>query len=167
MRNESATKAKLRAYFDKNPKPIPVYNINGHFRDVKEVTLNYNLQSLVKEGFIIRQKRGLYQRNLAFQTPEEKRKAVDLHIATNGSRVQPGQPWKPGLEPLQESIDPVLHAYLAMTFGESVVERMKGAGFTAADVRFVESLLSRVYGLSEAQRAQAKRSWEPTSGPNV
>jgi hypothetical protein len=158
---ESATKVKLRSFFDRNPKPLAVATINGHFRDVKEVTLNYNLQGLVKEGYILRRKRGIYQRNAAYLSPEDKRKTVAHHIATNGSRIQTGAPWTPGAEPLKESIDPVLHAYLAMTFGESVVERMKNSGFTAADVRFVESLLSRVYGLSAAQRTQAERSWEP------
>jgi len=133
--------------------------IAEHFTEVKVVTLNYNLQALLKEGFILKPKRGVYQRNPQFQSVEQKRQQVEQHIATNGSRIQGGKPWAPGVEPLTETINPVMFAFLARTFGESIVERMKSAGFTKADVGFVESLLARMYPIKPEHKTQAERAW--------
>jgi hypothetical protein len=148
----TGTKGRLRSYFDRVSKPLPIASIAQQFSDVNLATLNYNLQSLLEAGVIFRPKRGVYQRNAAYQGPEEKRKVVDQHIATNGSRIQKGALWKPGMEALTETVNPLMHSFLGFTFGESIIERMKVSGFTDADVRFVESLLSRVYPLSAEQK---------------
>ena len=49
---------------------------------------------------VLKPKRGVYRFNAAHQGPEEKRQIVAHHIATNGSRIQPGGHWKPGMEAL-------------------------------------------------------------------
>jgi hypothetical protein len=146
---EPGTRIKLRSYFDRNLKALPLAAITGHFRDVLPVTLNYNLQALVKEGFILRRKRGIYQRNAAFQSPEQKRQAVTDHISANGSRIQPGANWKPGVDILTESVNPVAFASLGKAFGESIIARMRTNGFTDPDVRFIEDLVNRVFPLPE------------------
>lgn len=121
--------------------------IAQHFRDVKRVTLDYNLQSLLKEGAILKPNRGVYRFNAAHQGPEEKRQIVAHHIATNGSRIQPGGHWKPGMEALTESVNPVAFASLGKAFGESILARMRTNGFTDPDVRFIEDLVDRVFPL--------------------
>ena len=119
------------------------------FRDIKRVTLDYNLQSLVKEGVILKPKRGVYRFNAAHQSPEDKRQIVAHHIATNGSRIQPGSAWKPGVDILTESVNPIAFASLGKAFGESIIARMKTNGFTDPDVRFIEDLVNRVFPLPE------------------
>ncbi|HEY1884108.1 MAG TPA: hypothetical protein VGG51_13820 [Candidatus Cybelea sp.] len=158
MKKASLIRTRLRGYFDKHAKPLTVAAIANHHTDVKMVTLNYHLQQMLKDGFLIKPKRGTYQKNSGHQTIEQKRQTVAHHIATNGSRIQSGEPWKPGLEALTETVNPVAFALLGRSFGESIVERMSAAGFTKADVRFIESLLSRIYPLTTAQRTQAERA---------
>ena len=141
MNKASVIQTRLRGYFEKHSRPLTVAAILQHFTDVKAVTVNYHLQALTKAGFIVKRKRGVYQKSPAFVSVEEKRAIVSQHIATNGSRIQKGAPWKPGDEALTETVNPVMFSFIARSFGESVVERMRSAGFTKADVRFIESLL--------------------------
>lgn len=146
----SGIRPQLQAYFDRNSKAITMAAIVKHFHDVKPVTLSYNLQSLLKEGVIVKHKRGVYQRNAAHQSPEDKRQVVAHHIATNGSRIQPGPHWKPGIEALTESVNPIAFASLGKAFGESILARMRTNGFTDSDVRFIEDLVNRVFPLPES-----------------
>lgn len=163
----NVTQTRLRNYFEKHAKSIAVSAIVQHFHDVKAITLNYHLQSLLKEGFLNKPGRGVYQKNPQYQSPEDKRKVVEQHIATNGSRIQRGQPWQPGSEALTEAVNPVMFSFIARSFGESIVERMKIASFTNADVRFIESLLSTVYPISGSQKAQCERAWAEPVVPSL
>lgn len=155
MTKAETTKSRLRSYFERDSaKPKGIVAIVNHFSDIKIHNLNYHLKTLVDEGFVLRVKRGTYQKNPNFKTPGELRQKVDEHIRTNGSPIASGAPWKPGDEALQEAVNPAMFSYLGRSFGDSIVTRMKSSGFTEADVLFVEGAFRRVYPLTEQQRNQ-------------
>ena len=157
MNATSVTQTRLRGYFEKySGRAIDFVSLSEHFSEVKPANLNYHLKVMVNEGFLIKPKRGLYQKNPEFVSPEQKRAMVETHLRTNGSPVQKGSAWQPGDDALTEVVNPYMTSYLGQSFGASIVERMRGAGFTAADVRFVELLLQRTYPLSEQQRNQCE-----------
>ncbi|HEY6486258.1 MAG TPA: hypothetical protein VIX83_07735 [Candidatus Cybelea sp.] len=146
---KSDTKARIRGYFERNPKAVTISTLAAAFPGIKLVTINYHLTSLLKEQFIHKPKRGTYQFSKDFVSPQDKRNVVDHHIRANGSRIQPGAHWKPGMEALTEGVNPIAFATLGAAFGESIIVRMEAAGFTQADVRFVQSLIDRVFALPE------------------
>lgn len=156
--NATIIKSRLRSFFERDStKPKGMVAIVQHFSDVKLHNLNYHLKTLVDEGFLVRPKRGLYQKSPSFQSPEDKRAAVTEHLKTNGSPIQSGALWRPGDEPLKEVVNPAMLSYLGRSFGDSIVCRMKSSGFTPSDVSFVEGLLQRLYPLSEQQRTLCER----------
>lgn len=161
------TKSRIRSYFEKYPgKLIGIHTLYQHFSDVTTFNLGYHLKNLTDEGFLIKPKRGLYGKNSAYQSPEEKRLIVEEHLRVHGSPVVTGQDWKPGEPALKASVNPALLPHIARMFGDSIIQRMKGANFALADVRFVEALLSRVYPLSEQQKNVCDRLIEGLPSPN-
>lgn len=164
----TATKSRLRSYFERDStKPKRFSKIVQDFSDVKVHNLSYHLDTLLGEGFLTRPERGTYLKNPDFKSPSDKRDIVDEHLRTNGSVVQRGAPWKPGDDAMREVLNPTVLSYLAHCFGESIVDRMKTAGFTKADLRFVETVLGRAYPLSPQQKAQCESASARSGVPTV
>lgn len=158
MTKTTQTKSRLMGFFDKHPGPHSVANLMKHFTEFTLANLGYHLKTLIDSEFLIRSKKGVYEKNPAYLTPEQKLAKVKQHIHTNGARVEQGAGWKPGEPPLKTIENPVMIAFLGRSFGESIIERMKSTGFTSVELRFVGSLLSEKYPLTEQQRVVAERT---------
>jgi hypothetical protein len=157
VNSTAVTKSRLRSYFEKySAKAIGIVALTQHFSDVKVANLNYHLKNLTDEGFLVKPKRGLYQKSPTYQSPEDKLRLVNEHIRQHGSPIQQGESWKPGDEPLKEVVNLAMLAYLGRMLGDSIIERMRLTGFVATDLRFVESLLQRVYPISEQQKVRCE-----------
>ena len=156
----SPIKTRIIGFFDKHPdRAFTTQYLIAYFTDVTVGNLTYHLKTLADSSIIVRHKRGVFKKNPdAPPTVESMRAKVNAHLATNGSIITNGAPWKPGMPTLTESKSPLPAAYLGELFGQSILERMEKANFTAAEVKFVKSLLADRYPLTEQERNRVERN---------